>query len=217
MRLAVLQLSSVAVTTLALAAVASSDDAAATKSVTLLLERAYDDSCFCYYLRFRGRISPRRANEYVAVQQRKCGLDFATSVAGASTRADGSWVAKSTVPASTSATYRARWSGRLSKRVSVRPPIGVRLTKLAPQRYRVDVSIGDARQNMAARFVELQRLRGGVWTRVRRAPLEADDSLIGSYFATFAVRTRGLRLRVAVPRESAAPCFTPAVTQIFVS
>jgi hypothetical protein len=207
----------IAVTTTALAAFTSPADAAG--GVTLRLERAYDDGCFCYYLRFRGRISRRRANEYVAVQQRKCGLDFATSVAGASTRADGSWVVSSSVPTSTSATYRARWSGRLSKPITVRPPIGIRLTKLTPQRYRVEVSTTDARQNIAGRFVELQRLAAGSWTRVRRTRLAVPPLAgeIGSYTATFVVRTRGLRMRIAVPERSAAPCFTANVTQTFVS
>lgn len=185
--------------------------------MTLELDRVYDPECYCYRLRFRGAISPPGANKYVAVTQRKCGFNFATSVAGASTRADGSWVAKSSVAPSSSATYRARWGRRLSKPVTVRPKMEMRLTKLLAKRYRVTVSTGDAQQELTGRSVELQRLAAGRWTRVRRARLDADRGAFGSFSATFMVRTRGLTLRIVVPEKSAAPCFAKTLSQTFVS
>jgi hypothetical protein len=185
--------------------------------VTLELERFYDPGCYCYRLRFRGLVSPRAAREYVAVTQQKCGFDFATSVAGASTRADGSWTAASSVAGTTSATYRARWGRRLSRPVRVRPPLRMQLAKVGPQRYHVSVSTGEAQQTMDGRFVELQRLAAGSWTRVRRERLTADRGAFGSFSARFTVRTRGLRMRVVVPQKSAAPCFTRTLSQTFVS
>jgi hypothetical protein len=209
---------STAVAVAALAGFASTSSAApAAARVTLEIERFYDDDCFCYYLRFRGVVSPPARNEYVAVMLRECGLSFATSVAGASTRANGSWVAKSTVASNSSATYWARWGGRLSKPVTVRPQMSIRLTKLGAKRYRVTVNKGEVRQKMVGRFVELQRLAAGSWTRVRRARLAADPGAFGSFSATFVVRTRGLRMRIAVPDKSAAPCFATTLSQTFVS
>jgi hypothetical protein len=206
----------VAVAALA-AGVGASTPAAQAPRVTLEIERAYDPGCYCYRLRFRGVVSPRAAREYVAVTQQKCGFGFATSVAGASTRADGSWTVTSSVAGSTSATYRARWGRRLSRPVSVRPPLRMQLTKVGAQRYHVSVSIGETRQDMRGRFVELQRLAAGSWKRVRRVRLAADRGAFGSFSAGFAVRTRGLRMRVAVPHKSAAPCFATTLSQTFVS
>jgi hypothetical protein len=208
----------VAAATAALAGIAATTtDPAAVPRVTLAIERAYDPACYCYRLRFRGVVSPPAANEYVAVTQRKCGFGFATSVAGASTRFDGSWTAGASVAASTSAAYRARWGRRLSRPVTVRPPLKIRLTKVAAERYQVSVSTGEAKQKMGGRFVEVQRLAAGSWTRVRRVRLDADRGALRSFSATFAVRKRGLRMRVVVPNKTAAPCFATTLSQTFVS
>jgi hypothetical protein len=199
------------------AALGPTEAAPAAGRVTLEVDRYYDAACYCYRLRFRGAIFPRRAKEYVAVTQRRCGFGFATAVAGASTRADGSWVVRSSLASDSSATYRATWGVSRSKPVTVRPRIPVQLERLARERYRVEVTTADARQNMAGRFVELQRLAAGSWTRVRRTRLNGSPGAIGSYSATVVVRRRGLRVRIAVPEKSAAPCFTTNVTQTFVS
>lgn len=191
--------------------------APADEAVTLAVERVYDAACYCYRLRFRGIISPPRPREYIAVTQQKCRFDFATSVAGASTRADGSWAATASVSGGIAATYRARWRRRVSKPVTVRPSLKIRLAKLALDRYRVSVSTGEAKQQMAGRFVELQRLAAGTWSRVRRVRLAPDRGVFGSFSASFVVRKRVLRMRVVVPQKSAAPCFATTLSQTFVS
>jgi hypothetical protein len=200
-----------------LSAITSTKAASAEETVTLVVDTVYDPDCYCYRLQFRGVISPRRPREYVAVTQRKCGFNFATSVAGASTRADGSWEAKSAVASTSSGTFRARWGDHLSRPVTVRPEMGMQLTKVSAQRYRVTVSTRDAQQKMAGRFVELQRLAAGSWRRVRRSRLARDAALLGSFSATFVVRTRGLRMRIVVPKKSAAPCFKSTISQTFFS
>jgi hypothetical protein len=206
----------VAMAAAALAA-ATATSASVSERVTLEVDRVFDDECYCYLLRFRGVISPRKGAQYVAVTQRKCGLNFATSVAGDSTRWDGYWEVTSTVRSDTSAIYRARWMGHLSKPVALRPRMGIQLAKLSASRYRVTVNMRDVQQKMAGRPVELQRLAEGSWKRVRRFPLRSDAALLGNFSATFGVRTRGLRMRVVVPRKSAAPCFKPTISQTFFS
>ena len=183
---------------------ATTTAAAATPRVTLEIQRAYDPGCSCYRLRFRGVIRPRARNEYVAITQQKCGFDFATSIAGASTRADGSWTAPASFPGSGSATYRARWGRRLSRPVTVRPPLRMRLAKVAAERYHVSVSTGEAQQRMGGRLVELQRLAAGSWTRVRRVRLAADKAAFGSFSVTFAVRKRFPSRRSRVRDPSSA-------------
>jgi hypothetical protein len=199
------------------AAFTSATAASVTKKVTLKVDRVFDDECYCYLLRFRGVISPRKGAEYVAVMQRKCGLNFPTAVAGDSTRWDGHWEVTSTIRSDSSATYWARWKGHLSKRVTVRPRMGIRLSKVSTQRYHVTVNTRDVQQKMAGRFVELQRLASGRWTRVRRIRLNTVPRAFGSFSATFVVRKRGLTLRIVVPERSAAPCFTTTLSQTFVS
>jgi hypothetical protein len=212
-----LKVFAVSVAAAALAASTATSASSARKSVTLEVDRVFDDECYCYLLRFRGVISPRAGAQYVAVTQRKCGLNFATSVAGASTRWNGFWEVTSTVRSDSSATYWARWKGRLSKPVTMRPQMGIRLSKVSAKRYHVTVNTRDAQQKMAGRFVELQRLARGSWIRIRRARLAAEAGLLGTFSATFSVRTRGLKMRVVVPKNSAAPCFKSTISQTFFS
>lgn len=210
-----LRVVAVAVAAAALAASSTTSASSVRKSVTLEVDRVFDDECYCYLLRFRGVISPRAGAEYVAVTQRKCGLNFATSIAGASTRWNGYWEVTSTVRSDSSATYRARWKGRLSRPVTMRPHMGIQLVKLSAQRYRVTVNTRDVKQEMTGRSVELQRLATGRWARVRRLPLAVDATLFGSFSATFVVRARGLRMRIVVPKNSAAPCFERTISPTF--
>jgi hypothetical protein len=199
------------------AAIASASAAAPAADVTMTAQRFYDPACRCSKLRFSGTIPSGAANEYVAVMQQRCGYGFSTSVVGAQTRAGGSW----TVDwwgGGQSATYRAQWNGRFSAPVTVRPPIPLAFTTLPRRRYRVTVNMYESLQDMNGRLVELQRQAAGGWTRVRRTRFTTDRESFGkSFSATFAVPTRGLTLRILVPKKSAAPCYAAAVTKTWVS
>jgi hypothetical protein len=76
------------------------------------------------------------------------------------------------------------------------------------------VSVGTP-QNMQGRVVELQRLVGGQWRRVRSARLARVRR--GGFDAIFTVQRRGLNLRVLVPARSAAPCYSATASEMFVS
>jgi hypothetical protein len=183
--------------------------------VTLRVERFYDNACRCYKLRFSGTIASQAANEYVTVLRQECGSRSSTAVAGASTRAGGFWEAdpvSGAQPEFDSSTYRARWKGRLSEPLRFRGKLQISLTRLGGGRYRFGVS--GATQNMKGRRVELQRLVGGQWRRVRSArlaPFRRD------FAATFTVRRRGLTLRVLVPARSASPCYAATASDRWVS
>jgi hypothetical protein len=180
------------------------------EDVALRLERFYDNACRCYKLRFSGTIASDAANEYVAVLRQPCGSGSPTAIAGASTRAGGVWEAEPVMgarPESDSSTYRARWNGRLSEPLVFRGKLTTWLTKLGGGRYRVLVS---TQQNMKGRPVELQRLVGGQWKRVRTArlaPFRRD------FAATFTVRGHLLTLRAFVPARSAAPCYAATASE----
>jgi hypothetical protein len=189
--------------------------------VTLRLERFYDNACRCYKLRFSGTIASRAANEYVAVLQQKCGSSSATAIAGGSTREGGVWEAEPVTggaPGSDSSTYRARWNGRLSEPLTFRANVPISITQLSSGRYRVTVTTGDIRQSLKGRVVELQRMAGGRWTRVRRLRLAPEAGSAGTRFsATFRMRARGVTVRLLVPAESASPCHTATASRPWVS
>jgi hypothetical protein len=147
--------------------------------------------------------------------QQKCGQTFSTSIAGTSTREGGVWDVESTGPVAASATFRARWNNHLSDPVTHRGELQIWLTQLGQGRVRVGVSAFDTTLKLKGRVVELQRLSAGQWTRVRRARLGAKRA--NWFSVTFAVKRRGLTLRVFVPAASAAPCYAATASKTWAS
>lgn len=201
------------------AALAATAPGASTQEVTLRAERFWDDATKSYRLRFSGTIPSGAANEYVAVLQQRCGQGSGngTAVTGASTRPGGYWEARPVIaarPGEDISTYRALWRGRVSRPLEFRANLTTWLTKLSGGRYRVNVSTRSTGQNIAGRFVELQRLEDDQWSEIQRA------RLIGSqitFRATFTVRTAGLTLRGFVPAQSSSPCYVATPTESWVS
>jgi hypothetical protein len=191
--------------------------AAPAAEVTLAVERFLEQSSGLFRLRYSGRIAGGQANEYVAILHQRCGQRFSTAIGGATTREDGSW---ETVPVSglppQSGTFRARWKNHVSEPVTLRSPVRIILIKRPSMRYLVRVV---AEANLSRRFIALQRLAGGRWTHVRRARLTSYGfpGYGGGFEATFAVRKRGLRLRILVPEKTVAPCHDATSSQTFVS
>jgi hypothetical protein len=188
--------------------------AAPAADVTLRMERFYDNAGRCYKLRFSGTIASQAANEYVTILRQECGSRSPTAIAGASTRAGGLWEAEPVSgarPEFDSSSYRARWNGRLSEPLTFRGKLQISLAELGRGRYRVAVSTD---QKMKGRPVELQRLVGGQWRRLRSARLAP---FRGDFAATFTVRRRGLSLRALVPARSAGPCYSATASQTFTS
>lgn len=187
--------------------------------MSLEVVRFFDTGCQCYKLRFSGAIPSTRANEYVTIMAQRCGARSSTAFYGASTQEGGSWSAETWERGD--ATYRALWNGRLSEpvRLRIESKLRINITRQPRQRFHVGVFTNNSPQSMHGRLVELQRLSGGRWTRVRRERLVAYGSAGygGGYVITVKVRTRGLRMRILVPEESAAPCFVETASKTFVS
>ena len=165
-------------------------------------------------VRFFGRISSGQAHEYVTVMAQRCGQSASTAFTGASTDEGGEWHVDALQPGS--GVYRARWKDQLSSPITIalRTPVQINLTKLPGKRFRVWLF---AQTNLSGRFIALQRLAGGRWIHVRRARLVSNGHAgsVGRFEATFAVRKRGLRLRIVVPEKTAAPCNSAATTETF--
>jgi hypothetical protein len=198
----------------AAAAGAPSAPSAPAAEVTLRAERFWSEACRCYKFRFAGAISSGAANEYVSVLQQKCGTSFSTSIAGTTTREGGFWEVESNGPVG-GGTFRARWNNNLSDPVTHRAELLIRLTQLGGGQVRVEVDSFSSPLKLKGKFVELQRLSAGQWTRIRRARFSARRP--GVYSATFTVKRRGLTLRAFVPAEAAAPCYAATASKTWTS
>jgi hypothetical protein len=192
------------------AALVASAGGARAADVTLRAERFWSDACRCYKFRFAGTISSGAPNEYVSVVQQKCGTSFSTSIAGTTTREGGLWEVESNGPVG-GGTFRARWNNNLSDPITHRQDLSIWITRLGGGRVRVGVSSFGLPLKLKGKFVELQRLSAGQWTRVRRARFSVKRP--GSFSATFTVKRSGLTLRAFVPAESAAPCYAASASK----
>jgi hypothetical protein len=162
---------------------------------------------------FSGHIASGDAGELVTVLAKVCPRNSETSVAGATTSAGGAWEADASSQR-TAITYRARWEGRFSEPVTVWSPIFVNAGKLGPRSVIVFVDTSAAFQNVNGRFVQLQRFdrTTGRWLFYKRARLKRNTGaglFPFNYTTKFTKVTRGLTVRVFVPRKVAAPCYLP--------
>jgi hypothetical protein len=185
--------------------------------VTLKVDRFFDPMCNCIRVRFSGVVANGRAGESITVMQQRCGARFSTAVAGATTGAGGQWEALPstyyTAAPLQPGTFRARWKTHLSEAVAFRPPLRVTVRRQPSGRF---LTLVQAHATLRGEFLELQRLVGGQWKRIKYLRLGVDDvSYGGSYWASFAVRRKGWILRVAAPPETAAPCYTAGATGTF--
>jgi hypothetical protein len=198
-------------------ALASTGTAAPAEDVTLKVDRFFDPMCNCIRARFTGTVSNARAGEYVTIMQQRCGARFSTAMAGATTGPGGHWEA---VPSTyyTAApllpgTFRARWKTQLSEPVAFRPPLRVTVRRERSGRF---LTLVPAHATLRGEFLELQRLVAGQWKRIKYLRLNPRKiSYGGSYWTTFAIRTKGWPLRVYAPPETTAPCYTAGATQTF--
>lgn len=202
---------------LVVSALASTGTAAPAEEVTLKVDRFFDPACNCIRVRFTGAVSNGRAGEYVTVMEQRCGARFSTAYAGATTGQGGVWEAVSSTyyldAPLLPGTFRARWKGQLSEPVAFRPPIRVTVRRQRSGRF---LTLVPAHATLRGEFLELQRLVGGQWKRIKYLRLGVGDvNYGGSYWATFAVRTKGWTLRVFAPPETTAPCYSAGATQTF--
>jgi hypothetical protein len=193
-----------------LGALASTGAAAPADEVTLKMERFLEPGTNFMRVRFSGAVSNRSPGEYVTVMEQRCGARFSTAMAAATTGPGGIWEATPSTYYQHApllpGTFRARWNGQLSELVSFRPPLQMFVRRKGGGR-RFDVFV-QAHATLRGEFLELQRLIGGQWKRVKYLRLGT------VYRVSFAVR-RGWTMRVFAPPETAAPCYTAGATQTF--
>lgn len=178
-----------------------------------------------------GTIASAAANELVDVQVKECGPRnrFYRIAGQARTVAGGSWRLETkrdgidVLNLPVNAYYRARWDGSFSTPVIALAPIwaGASLNRRT-RVVNVLVQTRPTGQSLRGKFVELQRKLPGTdrWVRVRRARLARATrpfNVADMFQARFTVRARGLTMRVLVPPQTAAPCFSAGVSATFTS
>jgi hypothetical protein len=205
----------------ALFASAEATSADIAEEVTIRVREFVDQGSMSRQVELTGRVASGASGETVEVLAKECGPNrHYRLVAAARTVGGGSWrivpnAAPNYVQVPINAYFRARWRGHLSEPVLNPVPTTV-MVAWRPRLRRVDVSVSTwtSGQSLRGRFVELQRKIPGTneWVRVRRARL-GRGARYGWFATRFAVPTRGLTLRVLVPAETGAPCFSASVSQ----
>jgi hypothetical protein len=178
-----------------------------------------------------GTIASAAAGEIVDVQVKECGprYRFYRLAGQARTASGGSWRLETkrdgvdVLNLPVNAYYRARWQGSFSTPVVALAPIWAGAA--FDRRRRVLTALVDTRptgQNLRRRFIELQRKVPDTdeWVRVRRARLvraRRPFNRADLFQARFPIRTRGLTMRVFVPAQTGAPCFSAGASSSFTS
>ena len=205
---------------------AAATSAEVADEVTIRVREFFDQGTNTREVELSGVVANRAAGESVNVLAKECGPNFRyyRVVAGTTTAAGGSWRLVSNKPPvyvriPVNSYFRARWRDELSEPV-LNPIAAFVRVAWRPRLRRVDVAVstGQTGQSLRGRPVELQRKLPGAdsWVRVRRARLGSGvfERYMGQLFKTrFAIPTRGLTLRVLVPAETGAPCFSASVSQ----
>jgi hypothetical protein len=167
------------------------------------------------YFVLYGRVPSGAGDEVVEVLERSCGFKDFRVYKSARTVVAGFWELPES-PVYGSATYVARWKGRMSDELNLRTSLYV-LAFPARRAPRFVVRLYSRHQEMKRRLVYIQRRVGeGSWTTIRRLRLR-QGSNFGSYEAPFIVRQRGLTLRAFVPLTSARPCHDAEASNTFKS
>ncbi|HEU0303940.1 MAG TPA: hypothetical protein VFR32_05105 [Gaiellaceae bacterium] len=189
-------------------------------TVTIAYQRFWYPPGNYYALRFYGTISSGQPNEYVSVMHKPCRASLSTAIAGATTTAGGGWEVQPSFPPG-AGEFRARWNDELSEPVQYKPPLVPNVFKRRGT-YRVEVysfvGPGASPVILSGRWIEVQRLRAGTWSRIRRGKLIGFGPNLynRTYYANFKL-PRGLTLRAFVPAKTALPCWSSAVSKTFKS
>ncbi len=159
-------------------------------------------------LTLTGAVANGRANEDVAIEERRCGSSAFTRAVSTHTDPGGGWHQQ--WGALITGAYRAVWEGKASPAVTVRVRPGV--TVRQPTRRRFVVSIL-ALEHFEGAVGVLERFDRATsrWVTVKRFRFSASGAntgtTIGTRGAVNASVPRGVLVRAVLPRASAAPCY----------
>lgn len=160
-----------------------------------------------------GVLTPARADEYVAVQGKECGVPgaFYRSLWGASTNEGGGWEAEFYVRTKT--VLRAVSGKDVSPELTVQVRVPIHLGPLPgkPGRFRIAVAWG-AVVPMRGKRVVIERLDPGTrtWRAVRSFVIPDNRTIEGFRLAV----PKGTTVRAAVPLSQAKPCYLAGYSKL---
>ncbi len=162
-----------------------------------------------------GRLENERANQTISILARECPATTFTKIGEVRTATEGVW-GFNTKPAKHT-TYRAQWGNLISQDADTRVRPRIRLSKLAPNRYRVRVFAGEL---FADKTVAFRRWNPKTrkWAFVRRVTLfgtglgVAPTQISGRDFRSTV--PRGQRLRITMNQKVAGGCLHNNVSNI---
>jgi hypothetical protein len=160
-----------------------------------------------------GELTPAKADEYVAVQGKECGLPgaFFRSLWGASTNEGGGWEAEFYVRTKTA--LRAVSGNDVSPELTVLVRVPVHLSPMPgrPGRFRIAVAWGTTVSFRGKRVV-VQRFDPSArkWRSVRSFEID-DDRTVENFRIPVSKRTT---VRAYVPASQAKPCYLAGFSKL---
>lgn len=190
----------------------SATSTAASDRVTLVAHPVIASGPVSGALTLSGAVDSGQAGEQVDIEAKECGQPFFHGIAGVTTEAGGRY--STNYNAGISAAYRAVWKGSMSAPVTVAQRVNIQLTRLpnAARTFRVLVV---ARASFWRKRVLVQQRRSGAWRTIRRVPLTESNGAYAwvRYWADVKLSVpKGTRLRAAVERSQARPCYLAATS-----
>jgi hypothetical protein len=200
------------VTVLALAAVTAATAAAATQTLTLTPSATV--VTYGKTVTLTGQLAPAKANQNITIDGTACGTTRAAKVTTAKTAATGAFSA--TVTPTVGTTYQATLKNVKSPAVAIAVRPLLQLTKGAHSTWTAKVTAGQSLTGKAVLFQRYAKLRKR-WVQVKRVVLGTATPgttkptviMTASFKAKLA---RGTRVRLAISKAQAGPCYVAATS-----
>jgi hypothetical protein len=193
----------------ALAAAAS----AAPLADTLTLTATPTSVAYGKAVALNGVLSTHKANQTVKVTATQCGEQASKTVANVKTNATGAYTANVTPTVNT--TYQASQKATKSPTVAVTVAPVVKLQKVRRGSYRVSVTSAVDLKGKAILFQRYSKLRKR-WVQAKRVLLATTTAgtrpTMVSSVAFKAKVAKGVRVRAALSKAQAAPCYIAATS-----
>jgi hypothetical protein len=203
-------------TAAAIAGAALAAAATAAVAVTLTLTASAQTVAYGKTVTLTGVLSTKRANQPVQILAKDCTMTSAKKVATAKTAADGSY--KATVTPTAGTTYQASQKKVLSNTAAVSVVPVVKLVRVKRGSYTASVRAGLDLKGKAVLFQRYSRLKKR-WVQVKRVILTASAAGTPSPTVVSSVSFRAkapkrARVRVALSKAQAAPCYLKASSNV---
>jgi hypothetical protein len=200
----------------AIAGAALAAAAAAAAPVTLTLAASAPKVAYSKTVTLTGVLSTKRANQPIAILAKDCTMTAAKKLMTVKTTANGAY--KTTVTPTVRTSYQASQKKVMSNTVAVAVSPTLKLVRVQRGSYSASVTAGQDLKGKAILFQRYSRLKKR-WVQVKRvvlttsAPGSPTPTVVSSVSFT-AKAPRRARVRVAISKAQAAPCYVKATSNV---